>query len=148
MTDFRTANRSRSYPLTRRLVSSSIVCAGSSVFLGHGIGSCHCIGSLPHGFLTAKIDALQKLSWRNIAQGGKTWPSSRSLRTSSRAPALACQGGVQAGDGSLAPIDAEIIEIPATTEDDFIRAARDADAVIAKGVRISQHIIDSLASAR
>ena len=45
---------------------------------------------------------------------------------------------------ALAPIDAEITEIPAATEDDFIRAARDADAIIAKGVRISQHIIDSL----
>ena len=45
---------------------------------------------------------------------------------------------------ALAPIDAEIIEIPATTEDDFIRAARDGDAIIAKGVRISKHIIDSL----
>jgi D-3-phosphoglycerate dehydrogenase / 2-oxoglutarate reductase len=45
---------------------------------------------------------------------------------------------------ALASIDAEIIEIPLTTEDDFIRAARDADAVIAKGVRISKHIIDSL----
>src|SRR5919109_2972774 len=45
---------------------------------------------------------------------------------------------------ALAPIDAEIIEIPATPEDDFIRAARDADALIAKGVRISKHVIDSL----
>src|SRR5437763_1015052 len=45
---------------------------------------------------------------------------------------------------ALAPIDAEIVEIPATTEDDFIHAARDADAIIAKGVRISKHIIDSL----
>src|SRR5215510_3265394 len=45
---------------------------------------------------------------------------------------------------ALAPIDAEIIEIPATTEEDFIRAARDADAIIAKGVRISKRIIDSL----
>src|SRR5216683_7274676 len=49
---------------------------------------------------------------------------------------------------ALAPIDAEIIEIPATTEDDFIRAARDADAIIAKGVRISKHIIDSLAQCK
>jgi D-3-phosphoglycerate dehydrogenase / 2-oxoglutarate reductase len=49
---------------------------------------------------------------------------------------------------ALAPIDAEIIEIPAATEDDFIRAARGADAIIAKGVRISQHIIDSLAQCK
>ena len=45
---------------------------------------------------------------------------------------------------ALAPIHAEIVEIPATTEDDFIRAARDADAIIAKGVPISKRIIDSL----
>src|SRR5437763_4500120 len=45
---------------------------------------------------------------------------------------------------ALAAIDVEIIEMPATTEDDFIRTARDADAIIAKGVRISKHIIDSL----
>jgi D-3-phosphoglycerate dehydrogenase len=45
---------------------------------------------------------------------------------------------------ALAPIDAEIIEIPATTEDDFLRVARDADAIIAKGVRISKHVIDNL----
>jgi len=45
---------------------------------------------------------------------------------------------------ALAPLDAQIIEIPATTEDDFIRAARAADAIIAKGVRISKHIIDNL----
>src|SRR5712692_7011355 len=50
--------------------------------------------------------------------------------------------------GALAPIDAEIIEIPATTEDDFIRAARGADAIIAKGVRISKYIIDSLAQCK
>src|SRR5262245_43551915 len=45
---------------------------------------------------------------------------------------------------ALAPIDAEIIEIPAAAEEDFIRAARGADAIIAKDVRISKHIIDSL----
>ena len=90
LTDFHTANRSRSYRSTRRLVSSSIVCAGSSVFLGHGIGSCHCIGSLPHGFLTTKTDALQQPSRRSIAQGDKTWPNSRLSPTNSRAPALVC----------------------------------------------------------
>src|SRR5262249_13182737 len=45
---------------------------------------------------------------------------------------------------ALAPIDAEIMEVPATTEDEFVRAARDADAIIAKGVPISKRIIDSL----
>src|SRR5215471_17134673 len=51
LTAFRTANRSRSYRSTRRPVSSSIVCVGSSVFLGRGIGSYRYIGSLPHAFL-------------------------------------------------------------------------------------------------
>ena len=45
---------------------------------------------------------------------------------------------------SLAPIDAEIIEIPANTEDEFIEAARDADAIIARGRRISENIINGL----
>lgn len=53
-------------------------------------------------------------------------------------------GGYKLEMEALAPIDAEIIEVPATTEDEFIREARDADAIIAKGVRIGQHIIDSL----
>jgi D-3-phosphoglycerate dehydrogenase len=53
-------------------------------------------------------------------------------------------GGYKLEMEALAPIDAEIIEVPATTEDEFIREARDADALIAKGVPISQHIIDSL----
>ena len=45
---------------------------------------------------------------------------------------------------SLASIDAEIIEIPADTEDEFIEAARDADAVIARGRPITEHIIKGL----
>ncbi len=45
---------------------------------------------------------------------------------------------------SLAPIDAEIIEIPANTEDEFIEAARDADAIIARGRPITEKIINGL----
>ena len=45
---------------------------------------------------------------------------------------------------SLAPIDAEIIEVPANTEAEFIDAARDADAIIARGRRISSDIINGL----
>ncbi|MEX0926097.1 MAG: C-terminal binding protein [Dehalococcoidia bacterium] len=45
---------------------------------------------------------------------------------------------------ALDPIGAEIIEIPAKTEDEFIEAARDADAVIARGRRISARIIGGL----
>jgi len=53
-------------------------------------------------------------------------------------------GGYKLELEALAPIDAEIVEIPASTEDEFIEAAHDADAIIAKGVRISKYIIDSL----
>ena len=45
---------------------------------------------------------------------------------------------------SLAPIDAEIVEVPAETEDEFIEAARDADALIARGRQTTKRIIDSL----
>ena len=45
---------------------------------------------------------------------------------------------------SLASIDAEILEIPAQTEEEFISAAKDADAIIARGRRLTKNIIDSL----
>ena len=45
---------------------------------------------------------------------------------------------------SLAPIGAEIVEVPADTEEEFIEAARDADALIARGRRTTKKIIDSL----
>jgi D-3-phosphoglycerate dehydrogenase len=45
---------------------------------------------------------------------------------------------------ALSPIDAEIIEVAATTEDEFIQAARHADAIIAKGRSLTKHIIDGL----
>ena len=45
---------------------------------------------------------------------------------------------------SLAPVGAEIVEVPATTEEEFVEAARDADAIIAKGRRITKNIIGSL----
>src|SRR5882672_3481293 len=53
-------------------------------------------------------------------------------------------GGYKLELEALAPIDAAIVEIPASTEDEFIEVAHDADAIIAKGVRISKYIIDSL----
>ena len=49
---------------------------------------------------------------------------------------------------ALGPIDAAIVEVPATTEDEFIAAAGDADAVIARGRRITSKIIDSLDKCR
>ena len=45
---------------------------------------------------------------------------------------------------SLSTIGAEIVEIPATTEEEFIESARDCDALIARGRRITKNIIDNL----
>ncbi len=45
---------------------------------------------------------------------------------------------------SLGPIDAEIVEIPADSEGEFIEAAKDADAIIARGRRITEAIINEL----
>jgi D-3-phosphoglycerate dehydrogenase len=45
---------------------------------------------------------------------------------------------------SLAPIGAEIIAVFANSEGEFIEAAKDADAIIASGRRITEAIIDSL----
>ncbi len=44
----------------------------------------------------------------------------------------------------LAPIGADIVEIPAGTEEEFIKAARDADALYAKGRPITKRMIDGL----
>ncbi|MCH9010013.1 MAG: C-terminal binding protein, partial [Chloroflexi bacterium] len=45
---------------------------------------------------------------------------------------------------SLGPIDAEIVEIPADSEGEFIEAAKDADAIIARGRRITEAIVNEL----
>lgn len=45
---------------------------------------------------------------------------------------------------ALTSLDAEIVEVQAKTEDEFIAAARDADALIAKGRPITKKIIDGL----
>jgi D-3-phosphoglycerate dehydrogenase len=45
---------------------------------------------------------------------------------------------------ALATLDAEIVEVRATTEEEFIAAARHADAIIAKGRQFTKRIIDSL----
>jgi D-3-phosphoglycerate dehydrogenase len=44
----------------------------------------------------------------------------------------------------LSPIEAEIVEIAAKTDDEFVSAARDADALYAKGRIITKRIIDGL----
>ncbi len=45
---------------------------------------------------------------------------------------------------ALAPIDAEIYEIPPGSEDEFVAAAKDADALYAKGRPITKKMIDGL----
>jgi len=45
---------------------------------------------------------------------------------------------------ALARIDAEIVEAPGTTAQEFIAVARDADALYAKGIPITRTIIDRL----
>ncbi|HKB26649.1 MAG TPA: C-terminal binding protein [Methylomirabilota bacterium] len=45
---------------------------------------------------------------------------------------------------ALTPLGAEIVEIDAKTDEDFAKAARDADAVYAKGRPITKRIIDGL----
>lgn len=52
-------------------------------------------------------------------------------------------GGYAYEKEALDPIEAEIVEAPAN-EDEFIAAARTADAIYAKGIPISKKIIDSL----
>ena len=45
---------------------------------------------------------------------------------------------------ALTPIDAEISEIPAGSEDEFVAAAKNADALYAKGRRITAKMIQGL----
>jgi D-3-phosphoglycerate dehydrogenase / 2-oxoglutarate reductase len=52
-------------------------------------------------------------------------------------------GGYAYEKEALDPIEAEIVEAPAN-EDEFIAAARTADAIYAKGIPISKKIIDAL----
>jgi D-3-phosphoglycerate dehydrogenase len=53
-------------------------------------------------------------------------------------------GGYELEMEALGLLGAEIVEIPAGTEDEFVKAARDADALYAKGRRITKRIIDGL----
>src|SRR5439155_1413067 len=53
-------------------------------------------------------------------------------------------GGYKLEMEALAPLDAEIVEIAAKSDDDFVKQARDADALYAKGRRITKRIIDGL----
>ncbi len=49
---------------------------------------------------------------------------------------------------ALRPMGAEIIDIEAKSDDDFVAAARDADALYAKGRKITKKIIDGLERCR
>jgi D-3-phosphoglycerate dehydrogenase len=49
---------------------------------------------------------------------------------------------------ALTPLGAEMVEIPPGTEDEFTKAARDADALYAKGRRITKRMIDGLERCR
>ena len=53
-------------------------------------------------------------------------------------------GGYKLEMEALGPIGADIVEIDAASEDEFAKAARDADALYAKGRRITKRIIDGL----
>ncbi|HVQ74439.1 MAG TPA: C-terminal binding protein [Candidatus Binatia bacterium] len=56
--------------------------------------------------------------------------------------------GYQLEMEALDPLGAEIVEIPAGTEDEFVKAARDADALYAKGRPITRRMIDGLERCR
>src|SRR3989454_5793041 len=45
---------------------------------------------------------------------------------------------------ALAPLGAEIVEIGAKTDEEFVKEARDADALYAKGRRVTKRLIDGL----
>jgi D-3-phosphoglycerate dehydrogenase len=49
---------------------------------------------------------------------------------------------------ALDPIGAEIVEVPAKTEEEFIAAAKDADAIIARNRRITAAVIKGLAKCK
>src|SRR5215470_352524 len=57
-------------------------------------------------------------------------------------------GGYKLEMEALGPIGAEIVEIDATSEDEFAKAVRDADALYAKGRRITKRMIDGLERCR
>ena len=63
-------------------------------------------------------------------------------------PAGAAAGSYELEMESLAPVGAEIVEVPATTEKEFIEEARDADALIASGRKITGNIIGGLERCR
>jgi len=63
-------------------------------------------------------------------------------------PAGAPGAGYEFELEALRPLGAEIVEVAAGGEDEFIRAARQADALYAKGRRITKGIVDGLERCR
>jgi D-3-phosphoglycerate dehydrogenase / 2-oxoglutarate reductase len=57
-------------------------------------------------------------------------------------------GGYEYENEALIPLDAEIVEIEAASENEFIAAAHDADAVYAKGRNFTKRMIDGLERCR
>ncbi len=57
-------------------------------------------------------------------------------------------GGYELEMEALQELDAEIVEVSAASEDAFIAAARDADALYAKGIPITKRIVDGLERCR
>ncbi len=66
------------------------------------------------------------------------------IATPAGASFTVASGGYNYEMEALAAIDAEIYEIPTGSEDDFVAAARDADALYAKGRPITRRMIDGL----
>jgi D-3-phosphoglycerate dehydrogenase len=59
-------------------------------------------------------------------------------------PGASCELEMEALQG----LDVDIVEVPAGSEDAFVAAARDADALYAKGMPITKRIIDGLERCR
>src|SRR5690242_20634088 len=57
-------------------------------------------------------------------------------------------GGYDYEMEALQGLDAEIVEAPKGSEDEFIAASRDADVLYAKGIPITKRIIDGLERCR
>ena len=62
--------------------------------------------------------------------------------------ALTASGNYEYENEALKPLDAEIVEVDASSENAFIAAAHDADAVYAKGRTFTKRMIDGLERCR
>jgi D-3-phosphoglycerate dehydrogenase / 2-oxoglutarate reductase len=57
-------------------------------------------------------------------------------------------GGYELESEALDGVNAEIVEVPSDSEEEFIRNARDADAIYAKGIPFTKKVIDGLERCR